>query len=128
MGPRPKTNEMDVRDNDKTNTDIWSDSLGTQGQATPQIPTKGTDDGAAEPGGLGKEHTTLGLEMLYGYMPLDLMAQMEVECASIRIKNRNPYRWDGIGDCSRRRHLHYYRTNYETVTKKPPHTSGQDYQ
>ena len=45
-------------------------------------------------------------------MRLDLQAQLAAECAAIRIKDRNLYRWDRIGDGSRRGHLHYYTTDY----------------
>ena len=41
-------------------------------------------------GAFAKSTPTLGLEIIYGYMPLDLKAQMDAECTALRIKNRNP--------------------------------------
>ena len=41
-------------------------------------------------------------------MPLDIKAKLEAEQAAIRIRDRNPDRWDGIGHNNRRGHLFYY--------------------
>ena len=68
-------------------------------------------------GAYARRTPTLGLEVLYGYMPLDLKAQLEAECAAIHIQYRNPQRWDYIGFGNRRGHLHHYRTQYGETDK-----------
>ena len=70
-------------------------------------------------GAFAKSTPTLGLEVLFGYIPLDLKAQMEAECAAVRIRGRNPERWDVIGYGRRHGHLHNYRTDYGICDRIP---------
>lgn len=61
-------------------------------------------------GTFARSTPTLGLEVIFNYLPLDLRAELEAHKCAIRILHRNPPRWDYIGHKSRRGHLFYYNT------------------
>ena len=71
-------------------------------------------------GAFARSTPTLGLEILYDYMPLDIRVEMEAVKTANRIRYRNPERWDGIGDGQRRGHLYYYRDTKEELDDMSP--------
>ena len=61
-------------------------------------------------GSFAKSTPTLGLEVIFNYMPLDLMAREWAHNTANRIQGRNKQQWDYIGQGRKRGHLHYYKT------------------
>ena len=62
---------------------------------------------------------TLGLEAILGFLPLDLQAQLEATKAATRITGRNPSRWDGIGNGSKRGHLFRFQRDWGSIDRIP---------
>ena len=54
---------------------------------------------------MAKSTPTLGLEVIGGLMPLDLLVKGEAIKTMARISKRNPVIWDGVGDGQHRGHL-----------------------
>ena len=62
---------------------------------------------------------TLGLQVIFGYVPLDILAQEEAAKAVLRIAGRNPQRWDGIGHRFKRGHVFLASTEWGLRDEMP---------
>ena len=58
-------------------------------------------------GAFARSTPTMGLELLYDFMPLDIRATVAATKAANRIQGRNIVRWDSVGHGVRRGHLYY---------------------
>ena len=68
-------------------------------------------------GSFAKSTPTKGLEIIFNYMPLDLLAKQEALKAALRLGSRNKKRWDGVGIGSKRGHLFYYPPPLDTMDR-----------
>ena len=62
---------------------------------------------------------TLGLQIMLGFPPLDLLAKEEAAKAFLRVSGRSHTRWDGIGHGSKRGHVFLSKTEWGDLDRIP---------